>query len=132
MIESRNFYINGQWVAPATPCDLTVIDPSTEQACAVISLGSEADTNAAVAAAKAAFATYALTSPADRLALVRRILAIYKRRSDEMAAAISLEMGAPLDMSRSDQAPSGDWHMEGFIDAFETMHLSERLGPQAP
>ena len=132
MIEQRNFYIDGAWVAPAIPHDLAVIDPSTEEECAVISLGSQADTNRAVAAAKAAFGAYALTSPAERLALVRRILAVYKRRSGEMAQAISLEMGAPIDMSRADQTTSGDWHMEGFIDAFEKMHLSERLGPQAP
>ena len=56
MIEKRDFYINGQWVAPAAAHDFEVIDPSTEEACAVISLGSEADTNAAVAAAKAAAA----------------------------------------------------------------------------
>ena len=132
MIEHRNFYINGRWVAPAMPRDLAVIDPSTEEQCAVISLGSEADTNAAVAAAKAAFGPWAATPPAERAALVRRILTVYKRRIEEMAQAISLEMGAPIDMSRADQATSGDWHMEGFLDAFETLQLSERLGPQAP
>jgi len=55
MIEKRDFYINGAWVAPVTPQDHPVIDPSSEEVCAVISLGTEADTNAAVAAAKAAF-----------------------------------------------------------------------------
>lgn len=132
MIEHRNFYINGRWVPPVMARDLAVIDPSTEEECAVISLGSEADADAAVAAAKAAFAGWSLTPPQQRLALVQRILAVYKRRTEEMAQAITLEMGAPISLSRSDQATSGDWHIEGFIDAFEKLHLSERLGPQAP
>ena len=61
MIDRRNFYINGQWVAPAVANDFDVIDPSTEQVCATISLGGEADTNAAVAAAKAAFGSWSMT-----------------------------------------------------------------------
>ena len=116
MIENRNFYINGQWVAPAIPHDLPVIDPSTEQPCAIISLGSQADTDKAVAAAKAAFPAWSHTAPADRLATVKRILAVYKRRSEDMAQAITLEMGAPITMSRADQTTSGDWHIEGFIE----------------
>ena len=66
MIEKRDFYINGAWVAPSTPHDLDVIDPSTEEVCAVISLGSEADTNAAVAAARAAFPDWAALKPKSR------------------------------------------------------------------
>ena len=68
MIEKREFYINGRWVAPATPRDCPVIDPSTEEVCAVISLGDQADTDAAVAAAKAAFPAWAATPPAERRA----------------------------------------------------------------
>jgi aldehyde dehydrogenase (NAD+) len=65
MIEKRDFYINGAWVAPAKPRDCLVINPSTEEPCAVISLGDQADTDAAVAAAKAAFPAWAATPPAD-------------------------------------------------------------------
>ena len=66
MLIKRNFYIDGRWVAPAVPRDCHVIDPSTEDACAVISLGDQADTDAAVAAAKAAFPAWATTPPAAR------------------------------------------------------------------
>jgi aldehyde dehydrogenase (NAD+) len=66
MIEKREFYINGEWVAPTTPNDCAVINPSTEEPCAVISLGGQADTDKAVAAAKAAFPAWAATAPAER------------------------------------------------------------------
>ena len=105
MTQQRNFYINGRWVAPAAARDCTVIDPSTEEPCAIISLGDQADTDAAVAAAKAAFPAWAATPPATRRAHVARILGQYELRAEEMAAAISLEMGAPIDMARASQAP---------------------------
>lgn len=132
MIEKRDFYINGSWVAPATPKDHPVIDPSTEEVCAIISLGSEADTNAAVAAAKAAFPAWAATPPAERLALVKRLLEIYERRNDEMGEAISLEMGAPIDMAKSSQATSGSYHISNFIKAAEHIEWVRPLGPHAP
>lgn len=132
MIENRNFYINGQWVSPAVPNDCTVIDPSTEEACAVISLGSAADTNAAVAAARAAFDSWSQTSPAARLAIVKRILEVYEARAEEMSQAMSLEMGAPIDMARASQTGAGSWHIRGFIKAFEQVHFSSPLGPHAP
>ena len=111
MIENRNFYIDGAWVAPAKPRDHDVINPSTEDVCAVISLGDHADTNAAVAAAKAAFPAWAATDPAERAAYVKAILAQYNARAEEMAQAISLEMGAPIDLARKEQAPSLPWHL---------------------
>jgi len=132
MIEKRDFYINGRWVAPAAPHDCEVIDPSTEEVCAVISLGSEADTDVAVAAAKAALPGWAATAPAQRLAYVEKILEIYKRRQAEMGAAISLEMGAPIDMAVDDQAESGTWHIQNFITAFKDFEFLRQLGPHAP
>ena len=132
MIEKRDFYINGTWVAPVVPRDCPVIDPSTEDTCAVISLGDTADTNAAVAAAKAALPLWAATPPAERLALVQRLLDIYESRLDDMAAAISLEMGAPIDMARASQATSGTWHIRNFITAFKGMEFIRPLGPHAP
>ena len=97
--DKRKFYINGQWVDPVVARDLEVIDPSTEEAVAVISLGDQADTDAAVAAAKAAFPAWAATPPAERLAYVEKILAIYQRRAPDMARAITDEMGAPQDIA---------------------------------
>jgi len=132
MIEKRSFYINGQWVAPTTPRDCLVIDPSTEDSCAVISLGDASDTDAAVAAAKAAFTTWSATPPAERAAVVQRILAQYEARSEEMAAAISLEMGAPIDMARESQAPCLPWHLKNFLTAFGQVEWIRPLGPHAP
>ncbi|MHC0052321.1 aldehyde dehydrogenase family protein [Actibacterium sp. D379-3] len=132
MIEKRQFYINGMWVDPAAPRDCTVIDPSTEESCAVISLGGQADTDAAVAAARAAFAGYARTSKADRLALIERILAIYTRRADEMGAAISLEMGAPIDFACANQVGAGSWHIRNFITALKAFEFERPLGDHAP
>ncbi len=121
MIEKRQFYINGAWVNPSAPRDCMVIDPSTEDACAVISLGSEADTNAAVAAAKAAFPAWAATPPAKRAEYVKGIIAQYEKREAEMGHAIALEMGAPIDFALSDQATCLPYHTAGFLKAFETM-----------
>ena len=90
MLIKRDFYIDGRWTAPATPPDCDVIDPSTEDVCAIISLGSEADTDAAVAAAKRAFPAWAATPPATRKAYVEAILAQYEARADEMAQASQL------------------------------------------
>ena len=107
MLDKREFYINGRWVSPVNANDLKVINPSTEEPCAVISLGDKADTDAAVAAAKEAFPRWAVTPKEERLALAKRILEVYKARADEMAEAISLEMGAPIDMARAKQSAAG-------------------------
>jgi aldehyde dehydrogenase (NAD+) len=132
MIEKREFYINGTWIAPATARDCDVIDPSTEDVCAVISLGDQADTDAAVAAAKAAFPAWAATDPQVRLGHVKGILEQYEKRADEMAQAISIEMGAPIDMSRDDQAECLPWHLKNFIAAFEHMEWVRPLRPETP
>jgi aldehyde dehydrogenase (NAD+) len=132
MIEKRDFYIDGQWVAPATPRDCAVIDPSTEDACAVISLGDAADTNAAVAAAKAAFPAWSQSTPARRIEVVEGILAQYVRRKEEMAEAISLEMGAPIDMARDDQAECLPWHLKNFLTAFRDMEFIRPLRANTP
>lgn len=127
MIDKRKFYINGQWVAPVSPNDLNVIDPSTEDVCAVISLGDAADTNAAVAAAKSAFPDWAFEPKAEKLALLKRLLEIYNDRAEEMAQAMTIEMGAPIDMSRNNQVGAGSWHLEGFIEAFESFEFERNF-----
>ena len=132
MLDKRTFYINGAWVAAATRRDCPVIDPSTEEPCAVISLGDAADTNTAVAAAKAAFATWSITPRATRRACVAAILAQYEARVEEMARAISQEMGAPMDMSRNSQAPCLPWHLKNFLTAFDQMDWIRPLGPHTP
>lgn len=132
MLHKREFYINGAWVAPQTPRDLDVINPSTEEPCAVISLGSEADLNAAVAAAKAAFPIWSVTPLAVRRAAVVGILQQYEARFEELSQAISMEMGAPIDMAREEQSPCLPWHAENFLTAFDAMEWIRPLGPHAP
>jgi aldehyde dehydrogenase (NAD+) len=128
MIEKRQFYIDGAWVDPASPADHPVINPSNEEQCAVISLGGQVDTDAAVAAAKAALPGWMVTPPAERIAWLEKLLAAYKAREEDMAQAISLEMGAPIAMSRQQQAPSGSGHIANFIDAARDYAFIHPLG----
>ena len=132
MIEKRQFYINGQWVKPAQANDYHVINPSTEEPCAVISMGSEADTNAAVAAAKAALPGWMATPPAERIAMVEKLLEVYKNRSEDLAQAMSVTMGAPIDMARSQQVGAGTWHLANFIKAAKEFQFEKPLGDHAP
>ena len=122
MLDKRKFYINGAWVEPVEARDLEVIDPSTEEVCAVISNGTEKDADRAVEAAKAAFEGWKHTDPQKRLTFVEKILAIYNQRKGEMAKAISTEMGAPIDMAIEQQVGAGGRHIETFIDSF--LHFS--------
>ncbi len=117
MLDKRTFYINGAFVNPAKPDDLDVINPSTEQPCAVISNGSQADTDAAVAAARAAFPAWRETAVEDRLAYLDKIYANYKKRSAEMAEAMRLEMGAPVDFAQSAQWGAGQGGIKEAIRA---------------
>lgn len=132
MIEKRDFYINGAWVKPIAGRDCLVIDPSNEEPCAVISLGSEADTNAAVAAARAAFPAWAATPPSERRAIVARILDQYEARKEELAKAISMEMGAPIDFALNEQAACLPWHTKNFLRAFDKIDWIRPLGDHAP
>lgn len=109
-----------------------MIDPSTEDACAIISLGAEADTNAAVAAAKAALPGWMATPPAERIAMVEKLLEVYKTREADLADVTSMEMGAPIDMARRQQVPSGTWHLEGFLEAAREFEFDRPLGDHAP
>ncbi|MCV9961561.1 aldehyde dehydrogenase family protein [Pararhizobium sp. BT-229] len=127
MLDKRKFYINGEWVDPIAANDLEVLNPATEKPVAVISMGTAADIDRAVAAAKKAFITYSRTSTKERLALLEKLLAIYKRRYEEMAQTITLELGAPLTMSREQQADVGVGHLQGFIDALKRLHTREVL-----
>lgn len=127
MLDKRKFYIDGAWVDPIVPNDLDVINPATEQPVAVISMGSAADIDRAVAAAKKAFRSYSRTSLDERIALLEKLLAIYTRRYDEMARTITLELGAPITMSTEQQAHVGIGHLEGFIDGLKRLKTREEL-----
>ncbi|WP_420549661.1 aldehyde dehydrogenase family protein [Curvivirga sp.] len=119
MLDKTKFYINGEWVNPVEPKTLDVIDPSTEEACAVISMGGEADVNKAVASAREAFETYSQTSKEERLQLLKNLMDIMNKNNADMGEAVRLEMGAPKTLADNSQAGSGPWHLGGFIEALE-------------
>ena len=114
-MEKLDFYINGAWVKPSETKTLDVINPATEEAVATISLGSQADVNSAVSAAKSAFESYSLTPVAERIELLTTIREIYKRRIDDVADAIQTEMGAPTSLARGAQAMVGLGHLKAAI-----------------
>lgn len=122
------FFIDGAWVEPAIPVRLDVIDPSTEEAFTQIALGCSDDVDRAVAAAKAAFPAFSSWSKEERLALLRRILSEYENRYEEIAQAVSREMGAPIAFARDSQAAVGKAHLIATIEALEAYAFSERRG----
>ncbi|MDH4412145.1 MAG: aldehyde dehydrogenase family protein [Rhizobium sp.] len=128
MSQHLKFFIDGAWVDPVEPAVLDVIDPSTEEPFTVISIGSRADVDRAVAAAKAAFPAFSITDPAERLALLNRILAAYNERFEDIAKAVSQEMGAPLAFAREAQAWAGRAHLEATIAAFQSFAFTEQRG----
>ena len=129
MIDKRQFYINGKWVAPIVGTDFPVLNPATEEAYAVISLGGVADADAAVIAARAAFPSWSSTTPAERIEYLKAIINSYEKREDDMAGAISDEMGAPIDMSKIDQASAGRSHLKAFVHACAGFEWSRPVRP---
>jgi aldehyde dehydrogenase (NAD+) len=127
-MDPLKFYIDGNWVQPAGGRRIDVINPATEEVCQTIAAGGAEDVNRAVAAARRAFAAYSHTSKAERLLLLGRILEIYNERLDEMAAAISDEMGAPLIMAKDSQAFCGAAHFEAAIAALQVFEFEEQRG----
>ena len=128
MRDYLKFYINGAWVDPATPKQLDVINPATEAVAGRISMGSAADVDAAVRAARAAFASYSLTSVDERVALLERIIAEYKLRYADMAAAITEEMGAPALLAQKAQAAMGVGHLTTALNVLKAYKFSEQRG----
>ena len=128
MLDKLQFYIDGQWIDPVEPRSLTVVNPATEDVCGHISLGSAADVDRAVSAARRAFDSYSQTSREERLDLLRAILAEFKNRHDEVAEAIMDEMGAPWGLARGAQAMSGPQHIRAAIKALEKYAFEEHLG----
>jgi aldehyde dehydrogenase (NAD+) len=128
MFDYRKFYIDGAWVDPAVPRDLDVIDPATEQAVGVISLGAGADVDRAVAAAQRAFPAWSRTSREERLAILERALAIYMRRSEEVGRAIAHEMGAPWWLAKGSQAGCGTGHLATAVEVLKNFVFEEQRG----
>ena len=127
MLDKRKFYINGKWVNPIKPNDFEVINPSNEDTCAIISLGSLEDVNEAVIAARNSFQGWSETSKKERIALIKKLYEIYKLRWDEMASSISAEMGAPIDWASSPQTSSGASHIKDFIKRLEDFEFESEF-----
>src|SRR2546429_1007905 len=125
MKDCRQLYIDGKWVSPVKACDFEVINPTTEEPVAIISLGSAADVDSAVAAAKRAFEPYAETTRDERLVILRRIIEVYQSKIEEMAETISQEMGAPVSLSRAAQAPVGLAHLLEIVKVLELFKFEE-------
>ncbi|MET0293797.1 MAG: aldehyde dehydrogenase family protein [Phenylobacterium sp.] len=111
MRDYLKFYIDGQWVEPAEKKTLDVINPATEEVCGRIALGSAADVDKAVKAARKAFASWSQTSREERLDVLQRILAEYQKRFGDLADAVTEEMGAPANLAQKAQVPTGMGHL---------------------
>lgn len=128
MSDRLKFYIDGQWVDPIGTGTLDVINPATEEAIGRIAMGNAEDVNRAVAAARRAFETFSRTSREERIALLERIIEVYKTRLPDLAAAISDEMGAPLKLAGAAQAPSGLGHFMSTLDVLRRYEFEEDIG----
>jgi aldehyde dehydrogenase (NAD+) len=127
--EYRKFYIDGQWVEPAMATEFKVINPATEEVAGVISMGTAADVDRAVAAARRAFDSFSQTSGDDRRGLLEKILAVYKKRYVDVANAIRDEMGAPTKLANGSQAGIGVGHLTAMIDVLKNFKFEDRHGP---
>jgi aldehyde dehydrogenase (NAD+) len=116
MREYLQFYIGGQWVDPLELKTLDVINPATEDVGGKIALGSAADVDRAVKAARKAFATWSLTSREERLAVLERVLVQYQKRIGDLGAAITEEMGAPKALAHGFQVGLGAGHLSTAIE----------------
>ncbi len=125
MFGHKNFFINGAWVDPATPQFLDVINPATEESFAEIVVGSAVDVDRAVDAARSAFPAFSETTKAERVEFLERIVTCYRARSEDLAKAVSAEMGAPIAMARNSQVAAGLAHLEGTLACLKAMSFEE-------
>ena len=132
MQDASKHYINGQWVASIDGREMAVENPSTEEKIATITLGGVADADAAVAAAKAAFPAWAATDPLGRITALEQLMEVYKTRAEDMAQAISREMGAPIALAKTAQVGAGAGHLKNTIRAAKAFDFERPLGDHAP
>src|SRR5262252_4877811 len=128
MVNRMQFYIDGAWVDPVVKKSTPVVNPATEEPMYEVALGSKADVDKAVAAAKRAFATYSQTSREERVALLSKVVEIYKGRMKDIGAAVSDEMGAPLPMAEKLQAGAGLGHLMTTLEVLKNYHFEEPVG----
>jgi aldehyde dehydrogenase (NAD+) len=128
MVQRMKFYIDGAWVEPAVAKSRDVINPATEEPLYRIALGSAADVDKAVSAARRAFETYSQTSREERVALLARIVEVYKTRMKDIGAAVSDEMGAPLGFAEKFQAGAGLGHILSTLEILKNYSFEEPVG----
>ncbi|HET6474235.1 MAG TPA: aldehyde dehydrogenase family protein [Pseudomonadales bacterium] len=128
MNHQLKFYIDGKWVEAHGKQTANVVNPANEEVVGTIALGDQHDVDAAVAAAKRAFATFSQTTLAERIALLEKIAEVYKRRIPEIAATISKEMGAPISLANAAQAPAGLGHFRTTIAAMKEFQWEKDIG----
>jgi aldehyde dehydrogenase (NAD+) len=128
MLSYLNHYIDGKWVASEGGKRHEVINPATETAVTEITLGTQADVDKAVAAARHAFETWSRTSVEERIAVIERVRAEYKLRAADMAETISLEMGAPINLAKTAQVGLGIGHLMSAAKALKEFQFSEEIG----
>ena len=131
MLDKKKFYINGKWIEPYKENIYDVINPSNEEVFAKISLGSKEDVDIAVIAAKKAFELWKEVSREKKVELLDNLLKIYIKRSKEMAQAISMEMGSPIDWSLEVQTASGQSHIEDFIFRLKKFNFNEQFSSKS-
>jgi aldehyde dehydrogenase (NAD+) len=127
MNEHLSFYIDGKWVQPEGRQTLDVINPATEEPFARIALGTASDVDGAVAAAKRAFPSFSRTSRQERLDLLEAVLEAYRKRQDDLAEAISQEMGAPMTLAKQAQVPAGIGHLTRALEVLKTYEFEEAI-----
>ena len=130
MVQRLKFYINGTWQDPVSRKTLPVTNPANEEVLYEIALGSKADLDKAVAAARRAFETFSLTKREERVDLLAKIIEVYKKRMKEIGGAISDEMGAPLGFAERFQAGAGLGHLMTTLEVLKSYPFEERLGSE--
>ena len=129
MAHEGQFYIDGRWADPVDPGRwISVVNPATEEEVAQVAAGTEADIDAAVSAAHCAFESYSQTTRADRLELLENLLAAYRRRLPEIAAAMTTEVGIPKTFSEGVQAKIGERHIQAAFNALTSYQFEEDWG----
>ena len=132
MLDKKKFYINGHWVSPEKENDLNVINPATEENCAIISIGNKEDINKAVKSAKDAFESWSQTSKEYRIELIEDLYLNYKKRWNDFAKTITMEMGAPKEFASKLQVGAGASHTKSFIKYLKKFEFEKPLGDHAP
>ena len=127
--EYTQFYIDGNWVDPLSEETIEVINPANEEVCARICLGNESDVNKAAEAARSAFSSYSVTSKAERLDLLDSVINTYKKHHNDLADAITEEMGAPSKLSVQAQAGAGIGHLVEAANVLKTFEFEEGMSP---